>query len=194
MPLQNPLHEMRFRERGLQSTLGATYGLVRDGQKKNHQGWDLVATPGTPCLAVADGKIVEVGYHHEYGRYVNLLFKGTRKGIYRENTAFYAHLNAYTVKKGDEVKSGQIIGYTGATGNAAANAPHLHIEFHSVVDRAIIGKGLYGREDPGEFLGYHHYQTAGTTSEPGVYYRTPISTSQPDSMAVTPPPVLNPRP
>jgi murein DD-endopeptidase MepM/ murein hydrolase activator NlpD len=37
---------------------------------------------------------------------------------------FYAHLSSWTVKEGQEVKKGEIIGYTGATGFAGGD--HLH--------------------------------------------------------------------
>ena len=37
-----------------------TFGTVRrnaDGTKRDHQGWDLVATPLTACYAIAEGVI-----------------------------------------------------------------------------------------------------------------------------------------
>ena len=39
----------------------------------------------------------------------------------------YLHFTKRTVKKGQRVKQGQVIGYVGATG--LAQAPHLHYEF-----------------------------------------------------------------
>jgi murein DD-endopeptidase MepM/ murein hydrolase activator NlpD len=41
---------------------------------------------------------------------------------------YYAHLSRFTVRKGQRVSTGQVVGAVGNTGNAATTAPHLHFE------------------------------------------------------------------
>lgn len=68
---------------------------------------------------------------------------------------FYAHLSSICVSKGDLVNAGQLLGYTGDTGNAAqygtkiSTGAHLHFEVREFdyEDRSK-NKGLNGRADP----------------------------------------------
>lgn len=54
------------------------------------------------------------------------------KSIINGKTYFikYNHLNKVQVKKGDSVNVGDVIGYSGNTGNAAQKAiiPHIHFQ------------------------------------------------------------------
>ena len=51
-----------------------TFGMVRNGGQRAHQGWDLLAYPGTRCYAVADG-VVTTGFHPDYGKHIVLQFE-----------------------------------------------------------------------------------------------------------------------
>ena len=42
------------------------------------------------------------------------------------NTTLYAHMSSRSVKEGDTVTQGQVIGITGSTG--VSSGPHLHYE------------------------------------------------------------------
>lgn len=85
-----------------------------------HTGIDFTAPRGTEIYATGDAKVADVimkkrgyGYHvvldHGYG-YKTL----------------YAHMSRFNVRKGQEVKRGDVIGYIGSTGTSTA--PHLHYE------------------------------------------------------------------
>jgi len=89
------------------------------GHKKRHQGVDLAVDKGTPVLAAADGRVTLSGRVREYGRCIILRHSGATETL-------YAHLRKSKVHEGENVAAGQIIGYSGASGNATA--PHLHYE------------------------------------------------------------------
>jgi murein DD-endopeptidase MepM/ murein hydrolase activator NlpD len=87
---------------------------------KAHNGIDYKAPKGTPVYAAGDGKVTR----SDYGQ-----FNGHHVFIQHANNIVtkYLHFTRRTVKPGQRVKQGQVIGYVGATG--LAQAPHLHYEF-----------------------------------------------------------------
>lgn len=142
-----PLREVRI----LSGSRGNTFGWVRDGGKRVHQGWDFQAKDNTFLYAVADGEVVNVDRkdNSSYGCSILLRFQHWGADYY----AFYAHINTSLVDKGEWVEAGSHIGYSGSTGNAKGSkswAQHLHFEFRS---QAFCGKGLEGRVNPEEFYG-----------------------------------------
>jgi len=124
-----------------------TFGMVRhspDGSKRAHQGWDFEAADGTPCFAIADGKVALVKTGGDYGNTVVLAFEARGETYY----AAYAHLSAMSVKAGDRVSKGGKIGLTGCTGNAigmTGRDQHLHFEIRTV---PAPGRGLARRISP----------------------------------------------
>jgi murein DD-endopeptidase MepM/ murein hydrolase activator NlpD len=90
-----------------------------DGKSRMHKGLDLAAPAGTVVLAPWSGKVVSTGYEAGYGNYV----------VVEHPEGFqtrYAHLESFTVKKGDAVASGEELGTVGSTGRSTG--PHLHFE------------------------------------------------------------------
>ncbi len=81
-----------------------------------------MAARGTPVLAVEDGRIAKLFRSVLGGITIYQYDPGERFAYY------YAHLDRYAdgLAEGAEVRRGQVIGYVGSTGNAPANAPHLH--------------------------------------------------------------------
>ncbi len=88
-------------------------------QRVPHTGTDYAAPLGTPVIAVGDGIVTESRYRGVNGNIVQIQHNGT----YR--TA-YLHLNGFGpgIRKGVEVKQGQVIGYVGRTGRVTGI--HLH--------------------------------------------------------------------
>ena len=97
-----------------------------------HQAIDMRAAVGTPVFAAEDGT-VEIVYHwngkrtqgdtNSYGNMIKIRHANWNGGTVH---TLYAHLNSITVKKGQAVKTGQVIGYSGNTGNSFG--AHLHFE------------------------------------------------------------------
>lgn len=93
-----------------------------------HGGIDIFLTngksAGEPFYAAADGTINtaynDSQYNDGYGNYVIV---DHANGTY----TIYAHAKDVTVKNGDKVKKGDLLGHIGKTGNATAE--HLHFEF-----------------------------------------------------------------
>ena len=104
-------------------TIGSLYGYrihPNTGTRKFHAGLDIRAKYGSEVYAAFDGVVVEVKKSNKaYGNSIMVLHEN---GL----ITFYAHLSAFTVKKGDIVCKGNLIGKIGTSGNATG--PHLHFE------------------------------------------------------------------
>ncbi len=87
-------------------------------QNRPHHGTDYAAPIGTPILAVGDGVVTEAQRRGGNGNIVQIRHSNTYKSA-------YLHLNGFAsgIRKGVEVKQGQVIGYVGQTG--LATGPHL---------------------------------------------------------------------
>lgn len=105
---------------GVQLTSG--YGMRNHPilrQRRQHNGVDLAAPRGTPVYATADGLVEMAKYFGSYGNYVQIGHGGDLE-------TRYAHLSSYTVRDGEQVRKGDLIGYVGSTGRSTG--PHLHYE------------------------------------------------------------------
>ena len=90
------------------------------GKPATHSGIDVPAPKGTPVLAAKSGVVITSAYNS--GGYGNYVVVSHGNG----NTTLYAHLSARSVKEGDTVKQGQVVGKVGSTGRSTGN--HLHYE------------------------------------------------------------------
>jgi hypothetical protein len=104
---------------------GAGTGQLKPGCVGPHAGDDIFANIGTPILAVADGRLEQVGTLPCSGNRVWL--RSTRGDRF-----FYAHLESFAsiTQDGARVKAGEVIGFVGNTGQAELRPSHLHFEIH----------------------------------------------------------------
>ncbi|MBS3772499.1 MAG: M23 family metallopeptidase [Bacteroidales bacterium] len=88
--------------------------------RKLHEGMDFTAPTGTKIYATGDGVVEKVkSSKRGYGKRV-ILDHGFG---YKTR---YAHLDEFNVRRGEEIKRGDVIGYVGNSGLSVA--PHLHYE------------------------------------------------------------------
>ena len=107
------------------------------GSNRVHEALDIMAPAGTPVLATADG-VVEKLFESDNGGLTIYQFDPTETWCY-----YYAHLQRYApgLAEGDHVKRGEVIGYVGSTGNASADAPHLHFGIYRLGEQKRWWKG-----------------------------------------------------
>ena len=113
---------------------------------KGHNGLDFRASVGTPVMAALTGTVEGTGNTdatrgcYSYGKWV-LLKHGN--GL----STLYAHLSEIKVSEGEQVKTGQVIGFSGNTGYATG--PHLHFTVYAANGVRIMKLGeATGRKTP----------------------------------------------
>ena len=101
--------------------LTATFGQQSGLWARGHTGLDFAGPSGSTIIAISGGVVKSAGYEGSYGnRTVISLDDGT--------DIWYAHQSRIVVTPGQRVTPGEVVGYTGSTGNVTG--PHLHLEVH----------------------------------------------------------------
>ncbi len=108
------------------SDVFGTARVINQEVKSRHLGLDFAAPSGTPVHAVNQGSVVLAR---------QLFFEGNCVVIDHGQglMSLYLHLSQFSVKEGDKVVTGQVIGLSGGTGRATG--PHLHL--------AVRWQGVY---------------------------------------------------
>jgi murein DD-endopeptidase MepM/ murein hydrolase activator NlpD len=103
---------------GVVSGVFGSQRILNGQPRAAHSGVDIAAVTGTPVLAAADGVVILAQPDLFYTGQTIMLDHGL--GL----NSVYAHLSAITVKLGQKIKRGEVIGKVGASGRATG--PHLH--------------------------------------------------------------------
>ena len=105
-----------------------------DSQTK-HLGMDFAAETGTEIISCSNGTVKETGFNVDNGNYIVI-----------EDAAgyvsYYMHLESYSVKQGDSITKGSVIGTVGSTGKSTG--PHLHLEIRNPNGECINPASLFG--------------------------------------------------
>ena len=145
------------------STFG--YG-VRSNGKRDHTGIDLFAPIGTPIYTMYDGTIEEIRRTDPYSPKTKKGAHGKRVRIRSKEVLhghdvyfLYAHLSDIpnNLQEGNFVRSGDLIGYAGISGNARyikgilKNAQEQHLHLECQVDQDLITLLRFGQAMSKEF-------------------------------------------
>ncbi|MGQ0632051.1 MAG: peptidoglycan DD-metalloendopeptidase family protein [Sporichthyaceae bacterium] len=90
---------------------------------KLHTGTDFGVPTGTSVRSAMGGTVLESYYNSAYGNRV-VVEHGFVRGVYLVTT--YNHLTRSTVRPGEKLDRGEVLGYAGSTGYSTG--PHLHFE------------------------------------------------------------------
>ncbi len=113
--------------RAISCPFGPRYHPIT-GVYSNHSGMDIAASYGSPIYACASGTVTTATFGTAYGYHVVI---NHGNGF----STLYGHMIRYTVKVGQYVTRGEVIGYVGSTG--WSTGPHLHLTMYyngSLVD------------------------------------------------------------
>jgi murein DD-endopeptidase MepM/ murein hydrolase activator NlpD len=101
---------------------GAAFGQGWGAQRAGHlhQGMDLMASRGTPILAIEDGVVIREG--RQSNGALRIVLQGSSGAKF-----YYGHMMKDLVHAGTRVKRGQVIGLMGDSGSPGA--VHLHFEY-----------------------------------------------------------------
>lgn len=98
-------------------TVTGSFGEARPGHM--HAGLDIAVPEGTPIRAADSGRVALAAWTGGYGNYTCVQHTGSL-------STCYAHQSRFATSPGASVRQGQVIGYSGNTGNSTG--PHLHFE------------------------------------------------------------------
>lgn len=129
---------------------GRSYGAEGQGQgERRHEGCDIMGTGMPrgyyPVVSISDGTVEQMGW---------LEMGGWRIGIRTPGGAYlyYAHLYDYAgdLKKGDQVKAGELLGYMGDTGYGKNPGTKGNFDVH-------LHLGIYIKTDHNQEMSVNPY-------------------------------------
>ena len=97
-------------------------GDITQGFKATHEGLDIAGPSGTPIVAAASGEVTFAGWGDDgLGNSIELQHSDG-------SVTVYGHNKRLLVRKGQQVRQGQVIAEMGTTGNSTGS--HLHFEIY----------------------------------------------------------------
>ena len=132
LPEENVSNSLKIFILPRQSTLNSGFGwrdMNGDGKNDDfHTGIDIESPMRSKIYASLSGEVVFAESYSTYGYLIRIKHDNGYE-------TYYAHLDEFCVKKGDRVKQGQLIGYSGNTG--FTTGPHFHFELRKPNGTAV---------------------------------------------------------
>jgi murein DD-endopeptidase MepM/ murein hydrolase activator NlpD len=101
------------------------------GVRTFHTGIDLSAVTGVPIKAAMSGRVISTGYNNTFGNFIVI----SHHSNYR---TLYGHLSAFKTKNGAYVRTGEVIGYVGNTGQSTGSHLHFTVYKNGVTVNPLI--------------------------------------------------------
>ncbi len=98
------------------------------GSSGVHKGIDIFAATGTKVVSAVDGLVLYRGHLSKGGNVILVL--GPKWRLH-----YYAHLERIEAGRFTMIRSAEVIGTVGDTGNAKGKPPHLHYSIQSLIPR-----------------------------------------------------------
>lgn len=109
-------------------------------KKAFHKGMDIAAPMGTSILSVSDGVVAKVNIQFVQGKgYGRFVVIDHPNGF----SSLYSQMDSYSVKEGEQVSKGDLIGTIGTSG--MTTGPHLHFELKK--DGKIVDPAVFFQKD-----------------------------------------------
>lgn len=126
---------------------------------KYHGGTDFSVPLNSPVYSTCDGEVVAVtSLTTSYGKHIKIKASVNGSTVYMR----YCHLNSFAVSVGNKVSAGQLIAYSGSTGNSTG--PHLHYEVRNAND--TYGSSSNPNLNPKNYLPGSSYSFATNGNNP----------------------------
>jgi hypothetical protein len=120
-------------------TISQEYGNPSDRYVSGyHTGIDIACAAGSPIYAAHDGTVSVAGWKGAYGNTVEVQ---ANSSLYTS----YHHMSSISVRVGQVVSAGKILGHIGSTGQSTG--PHLHFEVRVNGEPVDPNPYLDGSED-----------------------------------------------
>jgi len=100
--------------------IGSFFGDGRDEGERLHEGIDIFAPKRSAAIAASNGTVTSVRENALGGKVVFMRPEG------KDYSLYYAHLDSQLVNPGQNVRTGDTLGFVGNTGNARNTPSHLH--------------------------------------------------------------------
>lgn len=131
--------------KNVKSSILSFWGDGRDNGGRKHEGIDILAPKHSPAVACANGIVTKVEENKLGGKVIFLRPDNANYSLY------YAHLDSQIAVAGQRVKTGDLLGLTGNTGNAQFTVSHLHFGIYTnsgAIDPLYFVKADY--KEPGK--------------------------------------------